>query len=96
MPRRNTEAQRQILSANIYRLRLENAMTQFDLAVATGSGLSSITNWENGKHFPQPRMLAHLARALNVEIADLLEGGADAVPDDHSAGREIESNVEGV
>ncbi len=56
------------------RLRRSKGMTQAELSQASGVAQSTITHIESGKHErPHPGTLRKLARALGVEIADLLE-----------------------
>jgi transcriptional regulator with XRE-family HTH domain len=51
--------------------RLALGWTQFDLAVASGVGLSTITNAERGARVPKAAALIALAHALGGTVEDL-------------------------
>jgi transcriptional regulator with XRE-family HTH domain len=55
----------------IRRLREERGLNQAQLAVSVGTGPSAISQIENGKRNPNSETLVRLARALEVEVADL-------------------------
>jgi transcriptional regulator with XRE-family HTH domain len=55
----------------IRRLREERGLNQAQLAVSVGTGPSAISQIENGRRNPNSETLAKLARALEVEVADL-------------------------
>lgn len=57
------------------RLRLERGFTQIELAQEAGVSPDTIVRWERGLgKNPHASSLRKLARALGVEIAELLEG----------------------
>ncbi|MCW3064739.1 MAG: transcriptional regulator, family [Solirubrobacterales bacterium] len=66
----------------IRELRLEQGLTQRDLADAAGLNYSYISKIESGRlaHTPSSRAVAALARALAVDELELL-GSADKVPE---------------
>lgn len=55
----------------VRRLREERGLNQAQLAVSVGTGPSAISQIENGKRSPNSETLVKLARALEVEMADL-------------------------
>lgn len=57
----------------ILRLRVENEMTQSDLARATGLSETSISFYENDKSVPSMLAAYKISKALSVSIEDLLD-----------------------
>lgn len=55
----------------VRQLREERGLNQAQLAVSVGTGPSAISQIENGKRSPNSETLVKLARALEVEVADL-------------------------
>ncbi len=53
------------------KLREERLMTQQDLAGQAGLTLTTISRLENGRTRPRPRTIRVLAKALDVEPAEL-------------------------
>lgn len=58
----------------IANLRKEKNLTQSELAEKMGVNVKSVSRWENGKTMPDLSMLPMLAKELNVEISELLNG----------------------
>ena len=58
----------------IAELRKEQNMTQEQLAEKMGVTNKSISRWENGKTMPDLSIITILAKELNVEISELLNG----------------------
>lgn len=58
----------------IAELRKEKNMTQEQLAEKMGVTNKSISRWENGKTLPDLSMISLLAKELQVEISELLNG----------------------
>lgn len=58
----------------IAELRKEKNMTQEKLAEVLEVSVKSISRWENGKTMPDLSMLPILAKELNVEVSELLNG----------------------
>lgn len=58
----------------IAELRKEKNMTQEKLAEVLEVNVKSISRWENGKTMPDLSMLPILAKELNVEVSELLNG----------------------
>jgi transcriptional regulator with XRE-family HTH domain len=52
--------------------RLRAGMTQVDLAAACGVTQGIVSAWELGHKVPRARMLARVARALNVSVDSLI------------------------
>ena len=63
-----------ITSATIKRLRVEQEMTQTELAEKIGVTCKAISKWETGKGLPDITLLEPLAKALNVSLQELLSG----------------------
>jgi transcriptional regulator with XRE-family HTH domain len=57
-------------------VRLNNDLTQEELAVKIGTDIKQISRWESGKFSPNLETLVEIARALNVS-ADYLLGISD-------------------
>jgi transcriptional regulator with XRE-family HTH domain len=51
--------------------RRQRGWSQEDLSKAAGVGQDTISTIESGRHEPRPSTLRKLARAFNVEVADL-------------------------
>lgn len=58
----------------IAEMRKEKNITQEGLAEVLGVNVKSISRWENGKTMPNLSMLPILAKELNVEVSELLNG----------------------
>lgn len=58
----------------IAELRLERDLTQKELAAKVGVSQSYLARWESGKVMPRPRALRKVARALDIEPEELIEG----------------------
>ena len=58
----------------IAELRKEKNMTQEQLAEKMGVTNKSISRWENGKTMPDLSIITILAKELNVEVSELLNG----------------------
>lgn len=63
---------------NLVRLRERARMTQMKLSVKTGIGISTLRDWEHGRHLPRPRTremdLRALCKALGCKRSELLDG----------------------
>ena len=62
---------REVLAANIKRLRKALGLSQMQLADKAGLSTSLIASIETGKKFPSSSSLSKLCRAFNVEIHQL-------------------------
>lgn len=61
-----------IVGANISAARKSKGLTQHQLAVLLGTGdQMTISRWERGEHRPSDENLIRVARALNVDVAQL-------------------------
>lgn len=58
----------------IAELRTERDLTQAQLANKVGVSQSYLARWESGKVLPRPRALKQIARALDVDAEELVEG----------------------
>ncbi len=71
-----------LVGDNIRRLRLERGLTQEKLGQRCGGrSVNQINGYERGRSRPSPRLLAILAKALDVSVDELtspLHGGAEA------------------
>jgi transcriptional regulator with XRE-family HTH domain len=74
MARRDVHAARRILAQNVRRLRLAREMSQEDLAHAAELSQDQISEIENAKHSVTLDNIQRLAFALNVRVAELLDG----------------------
>ena len=58
----------------IKELRIENNLTQADLANKYGVTYQAVSKWENGLNLPDIALLKEMSKDFNVNIEDLLEG----------------------
>lgn len=58
----------------IKQLRIQNNMTQQELADKLGIDQSAIARWESGENFPKPVYLMQLAELFNVSISAFYHG----------------------
>ena len=61
------------IGERLKRLRIERAMTQDELAAAAGVGKNTVNRIEKDHTEPRPPTLRKLARALNVDPAELVK-----------------------
>ena len=69
-----------ILGKNIKFLRTRKGLTQAVLAEKANISIIFISSIERGSKYPQPDILARIAKVLDVEIFELFKG--DLVPSD--------------
>lgn len=62
------------LGENIYRLRVEQNMSQGDLADALEVSRQSVSKWENNTATPDLDKVIHLAQIFNITIDELVTG----------------------
>lgn len=60
------------LGENIRSARLDAGLTQVQLARMMSVNHVCISNWENGKRFPNPEMLSLIRAALGIKVDDIL------------------------
>lgn len=63
-----------IIGENIKRIRKDRKMTQEELANLLNKSTISVRKWESGDRTPRNELLANIANALSVSLADLYEG----------------------
>ena len=61
------------------RLRIENGLSQKQLADRLHMERSSVSNWEAGRRIPDAVAISQLAKALGVDAADLLAANEESV-----------------
>lgn len=59
-------------SEKLKQLRILNNYTQYDIAEICNVTRSAVSNWENGRRFPESTVLQILSKIYNVSIDDLL------------------------
>jgi transcriptional regulator with XRE-family HTH domain len=64
---------RQIVGANIGRLRRARGLTQEELAFRAEIDLTYVGGIERGKRNPSLMVMAQIAKALSVELVDLIK-----------------------
>lgn len=64
----------QMVGDRVKALRLENEMTQEELATRMGSDQATISGWESGRHWIKPKALERLSEVFDVEVDVLLVG----------------------
>lgn len=60
---------------NIKQKRVDNKITQEQLAEVLDIDRSTVAKWENGSAMPRAKMLSKLAATLNCTVDDLLSDG---------------------
>lgn len=58
----------------IKKIRIDNGLTQKDLADKLDVTYQAVSKWENGKNIPDIMILKQISKEFNVNIDDLLEG----------------------
>ena len=58
----------------IKKIRVDNGLTQKDLADKLGVTYQAVSKWENGRNIPDIMILKQISKEFNVNIDDLLEG----------------------
>ena len=58
----------------IKKIRVDNGLTQKDLADKLGVTYQAVSKWENGTNIPDIMILKQISKEFNVNIDDLLEG----------------------
>lgn len=72
--RRRFRLLRELLGAQLRRIRLEQHRTLSDVAVAANLSLAYLSEIERGLKEPSSEVLAALCAALDIRLSDLLEG----------------------
>ena len=67
------------LGKRITEIRKENNMTQEELAEKFHVTRQTISNWENGKSYPDVETLVHISNEFNVSLDMLMKGDRDMV-----------------
>lgn len=62
------------LSKNIKKLRLENGMTQEELARKLNVTFQTVSKWETGVNYPDVLCIPEIAEAFDVSIDELYKG----------------------
>lgn len=57
---------------NIRKLRLENGMSQRQVAEKLGVTRSAVSQWESGNFFPRMGMVQRLAGLFGVKVSDII------------------------
>lgn len=57
---------------NIKKLRIENDMSQSQLADKLGVTRGAVSQWENGTSFPRMGMIQRIAGAFRVKVSDVI------------------------
>lgn len=58
----------------ISQLRLENKLTQKDVAKALGISAKTVSKWETGHGFPDISLISELSKLFRIDISKLLAG----------------------
>lgn len=61
------------LGENLKRIRTKKGITQIEIAKELGADRSFVSNIENGKTNPTLSTIANLAKALDVQVNELLK-----------------------
>lgn len=61
----------------IKKIRIENKLTQKELAEKLGVTFQAVSKWENGKNIPDILILQEFSRLFNVDINEILSGEAN-------------------
>ena len=69
------------LGKNIAEIRKNNNLTQDDLANKYFITRQTISNWENGKSYPDLETLAKISNDFNISLDELLKGDKNMIKD---------------
>ena len=58
----------------IKRIRIENNLTQKDLAEKYNVTYQAVSKWENGKNMPDISLIKQISRDFNISIDDMIDG----------------------
>ena len=58
----------------IKKIRLENNLTQKQLADTLGVTYQAVSKWENGKNIPDIELLKEISERFNINIDEILNG----------------------
>jgi len=67
---------REVRSISIKSVRIAKGLTQLELAKMVGVDQTAIHQWEAEKTHPRFSRLQNIAKALECEVKDLIEGDA--------------------
>lgn len=68
------------LSKRIRDARIQNGLSQTELAEKADVSQPTVANWESGHHVPRPAAMLRLARVLNVDEGWLIGQEAASIP----------------
>lgn len=75
------------LNCSLKKIRLEQNISQLELAKRSGVHRTQINRYESGVNIPSARNLQKLASALNVPVGELLEDETSSAAAPVSGGR---------
>lgn len=84
-----------MLKDNIKRLRIENGMSQDELAERVHVVRQTVSKWERGTSVPDADSLVGMARALNVSAAELLGEPVRSMPDKSAEDLALQATLDG-
>ena len=58
----------------IKRIRIENNLTQKDLAEKYNVTYQAVSKWENGKNMPDISLIKQISKDFNISIDDMIDG----------------------
>lgn len=61
------------IGSNIKKYRLEHGMSQLELAEAIGTGMSTVSMWENDSRIPRMGAIQKIADLFNIQKSTLIE-----------------------
>lgn len=61
------------LNEKLFKLRLDNKLSQSDVAKVVGTTRQSISNYERGTSVPDANQLMKLAKAFNISVEELFK-----------------------
>lgn len=65
---------------SLYDLRMENALSQEEVAASLGITRQTVSRWEHGVSRPSSENLIALSRLYGVSVETLMDGGAKTPP----------------
>jgi len=58
----------------IKKLRIDNNLTQLELAEKLGVTYQAVSKWENGKNVPDIATLKEISKLFNIDIDEIISG----------------------
>lgn len=74
---------REVFARNLRRIANEKGITQAEIVAATGCSSATVSDWFNGKKYPRPNRVQHIADYLGVFMSELTQSEEEASLNGH-------------